>query len=384
LDFRFKEFSSAQIPDRKSQIENSAAGRAGGIWALGLLILAGGCYTVRNVKDMPRAIFARPCKVTFLKARCEDGIQLALRRYQSAGPPALKGAVILCHGIGENGNIFDLDSRHSLARYLGGEGLDVWVADLRGCGPAAGSTGSLYRQQDWTIEDYITKDVPAILSAVRQATGSAKVVWVGHNLGANIALAYAAAHPEDHDLSIVSVGACVEGQQPYPPILADEAGSCRRLMSEKERFPSLSGGPPPSVPKGWEALFYNPEQMTHETLKAMMRLASSPVPPRVARQFIAMLRGGQLRSADGAINYAAEMKKVICPAYFICGKADNLADIGSVRRLYESVSSTDKGFRLFCLTNGDGADFGNADLLLGLRAGVDVYPEIWRWIVKQL
>jgi dipeptidyl aminopeptidase/acylaminoacyl peptidase len=97
-----------------------------------------------------------------------------------------------------------------------------------------------------------------------------------------------------------------------------------------------------------------------------------------------MLRGGALRSADGRINYADKAKKITCPVCFMCGKADNLADTGGVRRLYESVSSAEKDFRLFCLTNGDGADFGNADLLAGPRASIDVYPEILRWAQKHL
>jgi pimeloyl-ACP methyl ester carboxylesterase len=235
-----------------------------------------------------------------------------------------------------------------------------------------------------TIEDYVAQDVPAILSAVRQATGSKKVVWIGHNLGACIALIFAAAHPAEQDMSIVAVGASMAGQGPYPPVLDDEAGACLRMMCVPSRFPSFAGDPSPGAPKGWEALFYNPEHMQAEVLETMVRTACGSVPPKVVKQFIAMLRGGELRSADGKTNYAEAMPRIKCPTFFICGKADNLAETGSVRRLYETVSSPDKGFRLFCLTNGDGADFGNADLLAGPRASVDVYPEVTQWAQKHL
>lgn len=343
-------------------------------------LMGAGCATVRTIGGAPKALLPPACQMTPCTAQCEDGVQLALRRYQPRNGDTKRGAVVLCHGIGENGNIFDLLNFNGLARYMAGEGLDVWVADLRGCGLSAHAPSA----SNCTIEDYVGQDVPAILSAVRRATGTKKVVWVGHNLGACIALIFAATHPDEQDVSIVSVGASMTGQRPYPFVLDDEAGTCQRLMCAASRFPSFSGDSTLRAPKGWEALFYNPEHMPAETLEAMVRNACGPTPPRVAKQFVLMLRGGELRSADGGTNYAEEISRVKCPAFFICGKADNLADTGSVRRLYQSVSSPDKEFRLFCLTNGDGADFGNADLLAGPRAGIDVYPEIVLWAKKHL
>jgi len=330
---------------------------AGLLCAWVVIIGGSGCATVKKIESAPKAWLPAACKMTLATARCEDGEVLVLRRYQNRNGGTKPGAVVLCHGIGENGNIFDLGNGNSLARHLAGEGLDVWVADLRGCGlsgigaPYSGGKGGR-PAADWQIEDYVAQDVPAILSAVRQASGAKKVVWVGHNLGACIALAFAAAHPQEKDFSIVSVGASLEGQEPYPPVLADEAGSCRRFVEAPGRFPSLAAQPSADVPQGWEALFYNPAHMSAEMLEVMVRTANESVPPRVAREFVAMLRGGALRSSDGRTNYADEAKKITCPAYFICGKADNLADTGAVRRLYQGVSSAEKDFRLFCLTNG--------------------------------
>ena len=348
-------------------------------WAA-VVICGAGCATVRTIESAPKALLPPSCRMTLWTARCEDGVLLALRRYQSRNGSSKPGAVVLCHGIGANGNIFDLGNHNSLARYLAGEGFDVWVPDLRGGGLSAPAPSAAA----CAIEDYVTQDAPAILSAVRRVTGSKKVVWVGHNLGGCIALIFAAARPDEQDLSIVTLGAGMVGQRPYPPALDDEAGACRRLMCGQGRFPSFAGGQSPEAPKGWEALFYNPDHMQAEMLDAMVRVASGPAPPQVAKQFVAMLRGGELRSADGKISYAEQVRRVKCPALFICGKADNLADTGSVRRLYQTVSSGDKTFRLLCLTNGDGADFGNADLLAGPRAGVDVYPEIAHWAEEHL
>ena len=350
------------------------------LFIMAVLVACSGCATVRTIGGAPKALLPPACQMTPCTAQCEDGVQLALRRYQPRNGDTKRGAVVLCHGIGENGNIFDLLNFNGLARYMAGEGLDVWVADLRGCGLSAHAPSA----SNCTIEDYVGQDVPAILSAVRRGTGTKKVVWVGHNLGACIALIFAATHPDEQDVSIVSVGASMTGQRPYPSVLDDEAGTCQRLMCAASRFPSFSGDSTPRAPKGWEALFYNPEHMPAETLEAMVRNACGPTPARVAKQFVSMLRGGDLRSADGGTNYAKEMSRIKCPAFFICGKADNLADTGSARRLYQTVSSPDKEFRLFCLTNGDGADFGNADLLAGPRAGIDVYPEIVLWAKKHL
>ena len=35
----------------------------------------------------------------------------------------------------------------------------------------------------WTFSDYLDRDVPAILSLVRNETGAAKVNYVGHSMG---------------------------------------------------------------------------------------------------------------------------------------------------------------------------------------------------------
>ncbi len=355
--------------------------RPGSLFLLALLGMTSGCATVRTITEAPKAILTPSYKVTLWPARCADGVELCLRRYQNKNSNAKPEAVILCHGIGANGNMFDLPGQRGLAVELVGAGCDVWVPDLRGCG-LSGNTAPGAGMSAWSVDDYVRQDVPAILAEVRRASGAKKVVWVGHNLGACIALIHAAAHPEDKGIAIVSVGASMEAASPFAPVLADEEAR-ERLIRPPLRFSYVAGEGAVRVPKGWDALFFNPAHVPSETVALMARQAGEPASPRVAEQFLAMLRGGQLRSADGKVDYAGEMGRVKCPTLFLCGKADNLAEPGLVRRLYQTVSSEDKTFRLFCLTNGDGADFGNADLLVGPRAPIDVFPTIVKWVEKR-
>ena len=98
------------------------------LWAIMLcvcVVAGSGCATVKTIQGAPKALLPASCKTSPATARCQDGEVLALRRYQIRDGGTRPGAVVLCHGIGENGNIFDLGNGNSLARYLAGEGLDV-------------------------------------------------------------------------------------------------------------------------------------------------------------------------------------------------------------------------------------------------------------------
>src|SRR5687768_14358087 len=65
-----------------------------------------------------------------------DGASIALARYQPRETRRFVEPVILCHGLGANRYILDLDEKYSLARYLARQGFEAWVLELRGRGLA--------------------------------------------------------------------------------------------------------------------------------------------------------------------------------------------------------------------------------------------------------
>jgi len=62
------------------------------------------------------------------------------------------------------------------------------------------------------------------------------------------------------------------------------------------------------------------------------------------------------------------------------GAGDMLATESSVMFAYDRVGSTDKKHRRFSKANGDSADYGHGDLILGYHATEEVFPPIVEWL----
>lgn len=305
--------------------------------------------------------------------QARDGVSLVLhRRVISSSPP--KATVLLCHNMGCNSNIWDLRRAGSLAVYLARDGYDVWRMDFRGCGlsgPASPET---------SIEDYALKDIPAAVEYVTKTTGRPGLVLVGHGLGGSAALVYLLSCRPANVEGLVLIGAPLTASLPKDAIFADLSLAEKCLGNPLSRYPSATRGLIPVPPKGWDCLFGNPDNMSAEVREALICDCSEPIPKGLGRQFLQMVETGTLRSPDGKRAYFDEVSGVRLPILAICGKADNLAPPAALRSIFHKAASMDKTFRLFCRANGDGADFGSADLICGNGAEATVFPEIAKWL----
>jgi len=109
-----------------------------------------------------------------LEARTADGITLRIDRVRAQGDA--RGAVVCLHAMMTDGRYFGARRPDGFAAALAARGLDVYVADFRGHGrsrpPHAGKDG------DWSFDDLVELDLPAIVAAV--PPGAA---LLGHSLG---------------------------------------------------------------------------------------------------------------------------------------------------------------------------------------------------------
>jgi alpha-beta hydrolase superfamily lysophospholipase len=115
-----------------------------------------------------------------LAARTADGVTLRLDRVRAQGEA--RGAVVCLHAMMTDGRYFGARRPDGFVAALAARGLDVYVAEFRGHGrsqpPHAGKDG------DWSFDDLVELDLPAIVAAVPPGA-----VVLGHSLGGLVACA---------------------------------------------------------------------------------------------------------------------------------------------------------------------------------------------------
>ena len=117
-----------------------------------------------------------------LEARTADGVTLRIDRVRATGER--RGVIVCLHAMMTDGRYFGAHREGSFAATLAEHGHDVLVPDFRGHGrsrpPTAGSRGG-----DWSFDDLVELDLPAIVAAAASSSGCAPedLVLLGHSLG---------------------------------------------------------------------------------------------------------------------------------------------------------------------------------------------------------
>jgi len=317
--------------------------------------------------------------------------------------------VVLCHGFGHNGYLWRLGGQRSLAQYLAANGYDVWIANLRGSG-ASSKPGFIavrtlvktppgylikrvpqimvdFDKVDWTVDDHIAYDIPAIAGLIRSVTKKPSVNWIGHSMGAMIALAYAEEQKSQHpDInSIAAIGAPM--LIPFPlndalTIIRENPKLFQALnLFLNQSIPSLlnaaTGG---NLQNGLDYLYYNRANMNRLTIVEMLYYVIEDMSPGCVAQFQTMIETGRFLSTDGKIDYTKRLDRIRVPVLSIAGKADNIAEPEAMRHLYRQIASKDKMFKLIGISSGAAHDYGHTDLILGYRSHDEVFPILLKWL----
>lgn len=303
-----------------------------------------------------------------------DGSSIALARYQPRGERKFAEPVILCHGLGANRYILDLDERYSLARYLARRGFETWVLELRGRGLAG-------EPCDATFDDQAQHDVGAALQTVL-AAGHASVTWVGHSKGGLVLYAHLARNPTAPIRAAITVGSPVTfAVQPGLKRFVRTIGPLLKLSSlPASRLGALAVlGPPPGPITRY---IIREENMDPEIAKRALANVASDIPGGVARQFADWVTSGRFCSADGTYDYRLGMEAVKVPMMLIAGARDLLAPPLAVARAKEHLGGPVK---LVVAGRGHGFvdDYGHSDLILGRRAPEEIFPLVASYLAAQ-
>lgn len=121
-----------------------------------------------------------------LAARTADGVTLRLDRVRASGHR--RGVLVCLHAMMTDGRYFGARRADSFARAVAGAGFDILVADFRGHGH---STPPRAGPDDWSFDDLVEFDLPAIIAAAAHASGCAPadLTILGHSLGGLVATA---------------------------------------------------------------------------------------------------------------------------------------------------------------------------------------------------
>lgn len=342
-----------------------------------------------------------------------DNWSLQVDRFQPDDPDPSANPVVLCHGLSYNNRFWDLTEKVSLARHLAAAGYDVWSVSLRGAGRSDQPLASVGRKllagsiqpgffteahkrklggaafSDYSVDDHISYDVPAVIRLVKEKTGAKKVHWIGHSMGGMVMFAYLATHAQEAAKDVDTFVAVSVPMVMFHPLnkamqlQVDHAGALKAgnvfVSTSYDAFVAKVLGKL-APPTGSESLFLNRDNVDDGVLRLLAHLAQESISPGQLAQLLAMAAEENFYSQDRKVNYTALLDRVTTPTLFMVGQLDNMASVGAVKFAYRQVSSQDKAYRLFARINGDRADYGHDDIIIGKHAGKEVYPVILNWL----
>jgi len=366
-------------------------------------IVSGGC-TGPSLRIMPSDALAETI-------RTEDGWSLVAIRYgveKDATPSQThKPVILLVHGLNNNAWLFDVTPEYSLARYLAANGFEVWDVNLRGAGYSTkpffqypreivrilvgGAPLELPRptldprKYDWTCDDYIRYDVPAIIDHAKARTGAERVFWLGHSMGGIIGLVYASGDQQKNLGGVITMGSHLYHATPTNRILQAMSDNIELFkvfhsLINSTLASSIQGMSQSTLEGDFDILYSAPGALRHDIRMRLLYDVTEDIPSGVLSQFFQLVKRGYFYSADGKTNYFDGLSEIRVPTLLVAGKIDNIAEPDSVRRTYEEIGSSDKEYYEAGIANGCSTDYGHVDMILGRNAPKDIYPVVLEWL----
>jgi pimeloyl-ACP methyl ester carboxylesterase len=319
----------------------------------------------------------RPDSVVFVTT--DDGWRLGLSRYRPAKP--LEGAppVVLCPGAGLNSTIFDVAEETSLARFLSGQGYDVWLLDLRGRGFPRGSGIWPRRRANWSFDDYLELDLPAALDAICRESGASQVQWVGFGLGGHLAYG-ALVGPDAHRLrSVIALGApAYFGRQRYTfsPGLLRWLRQIRLDLTVRLLAPLLGRLYLPPMKR-----LQNRDNIDGLLYRRALVNAVSGLSRTELLQYAEWLEQDVFTAIVQRRDIRGAMSGIKTPVLLVTGPHDELAPADAMEATRDLLEGTqDKKLLIASRMAGMSTNYGHLDLLLGRGVRRDIFTHLLRWL----
>ena len=343
-----------------------------------------------------------------------DEWELSIKRYK---PKNAENAVILCHGLAANKNSVDFGNegtkkweKYSLAAFLYKQNkikFDAWVAELRGrnswkkCNIFDPSKNP--EKFCWSIDEYINKDMPAIINLVKEVYKKegkeVKIFWIGKSMGGMISYAYGEKRNDFRGVVTIASPIDFKKAQLWKELLARIAP--RRIAGPINIIKILKEIKMIKILKRNIANLSNiDEKILNEYVEKGM---DNTISWRVLEQFGIFYRHHDFCSYPklpwlydwfGRIpligkffspySYKKNLHKFKAPLLVIAGGGDKTAPPQDVKYVLSNVGSKDITYHEFSKENGYSDDYSHLDLNLGINAREEVYPVIYEWLVERI
>jgi pimeloyl-ACP methyl ester carboxylesterase len=272
----------------------------------------------------------------------------------------------------------------------------VFIPDMRGSGASrpvglVGKVNSALRQTplleigdgDWTVDDEIRYDVPAILDHVRDVTGASRVNWVGHSLGGMRMFAFLETSPDAWRIAnFVGMGSTI--------ILADvpqtEMLKANRALRGLMRLVSTGRIAQPMMFYRLPGLatidrfYYTAANVDRRTINRFYGYTLENPGRGALRQLDPYLERGHFVSADRTIDYAQRLGEITTPTLLVAGDGDIMSDVASTQMTFDGLSSPDKALMRFGRLEGQVDDYGHCDLVWSRHAPREIFPALIDWL----
>ena len=318
-----------------------------------------------------------------LRARALDGWELAVHHRPSKARRYLE-PVVLCHGFAANRYTFELDPPYSLAVALSQAGFDCYTPELRGTG--ASSRAPRGRAPwDYSIDDHVELDAPAIVNLALERSGASRAFWVAHSLGGLIGYAAAQGPVRGKLAGLAAIGsplAC--GTDPFLRGVVHVGALAAWPFGLRQRLLSLTLAPFLGyVTLPLSDVIVNPQHIPPPLQRKVYARMISRMGRHVLEQLDDWFRRDVFQSRDGRVDWRAGLKSLDVPLLVMGGSRDKLAPPAALKLQYELAGSLDKTLLVFGRDRGDALDYGHGDLLFGAGAPKEVYPLLREWLEKR-
>jgi alpha-beta hydrolase superfamily lysophospholipase len=319
-------------------------------------------------------------------ATTDDGWRIALHRYRARADTPRRHPVVLCHGLAANHLGFDLAPEVSLARRLAAIGFDVFALDLRGHGASDRATLRGPHRWGFSFDDYLHRDVPAVLSKVLATSGAPALHWVGHSMGGILLYAQLAALGASKLVSGIAIGSTLDYS-------SSSSGFHKSLWLRP------IGKYVPAVPLGRAMALGAPFTGRFATAFERFNVWPDNVDPVLVRRLHAEVFGtvstpvllqlgtaftpGGLRSADGSRRYLDDLRaaNVTTAVLALVGDRDEQCPPGASELTLAALRGQTR-LAEFGIAHGHVSHYGHFDLIIGKRAPIEVWPTIEAWLVE--